>query len=106
MTALGIAWGSFLTYSLLGFIFSLVTWRYAPIISLVYVVGGFIKVFSMDHSTFGVTPEQWGSEYWKDVRMYMLVGHAILSGLLMMIEMSPIMSRRGNQAHQPGARKE
>jgi hypothetical protein len=89
MSPFALAWDVWLRYSLLGFIFSLWTWRRKPFISLIYVVGGVIVVFTKfsDPSAFGVTAAEWqGSEYWREVRQYLIIGQLILSGAVIGIE--------------------
>jgi len=90
MSAFETAWHAWLSYSLAGFFFSILTWRYMRFISLLYVVGGMIIVFTKysDPATFGVTEEVWRNlEYWKEVRGYILFGQMILTVAVISIEL-------------------
>lgn len=97
VTAFTLAWETWLFYSLMGFVFSLISWKYNPVISLIYVIGGVILVFTKysDPSFFGVSESIWkNDEYWKDVRQYLVYGQLVLSGLVMFIEFLLIESSK------------
>lgn len=85
MSAFGVAWDTWLFYSVLGFIFCLITMKWSSIPTGIYFVGGLIYVFAKisNASVFDVTEAEWkNSEYWKEVRMYLFGGQLFLSVLL------------------------
>lgn len=85
MSAFGVAWDTWLFYSVLGFVFCLLTMKWSSIPTGIYFLGGLIYVFAKisKASVFGVSEAEWkNSEYWKEVRIYLIGGQLFLSVLL------------------------
>lgn len=97
MNSFGVAWDTWLFYSVLGFAFCLLTMKWSSIPTGIYFVGGLIYVFAKisNASIFGVTEAEWkNSEYWKEVRTYLIGGQLFLSVLLGVIHEIAFKKRR------------
>lgn len=87
MSAFELAWDTWLFYSILGFVFCLITMKRIPLISGIYLVGGMIYVLTkLTRVKFGIPELEWkSSEYWKEVRGYLIYGQLFLTVLLAII---------------------